>query len=67
VPDRHDTAGRAAGLIGVGLDRDHQLAVTTAHVQNVHPGRVEHRIGPGAPARTRTTPIVIHVGVFFGR
>ncbi len=65
VPDRHDTAGRAAAHVGVGLDGAHQLAVATLHIEYVHAIAVEHRIGPGTPARTRTTPIVVHVGVFF--
>jgi hypothetical protein len=64
VPDRDDTAARAAGRIGVGLDGDHQLAVTATDVEHVHAVAVEHRIGPGAPTSTQTTPIVVHVGVF---
>ncbi len=63
----HDPAPTAAGPVRVGLHRDHQPAPLTAHVQDMHPGRVEHRIRPGTPARARTTPIVIHVGVFLDR
>ncbi len=64
VPDRDHPAGRAAADIGLGLDRQHQPLRFADHVQHVHPGDVEQRIGPGAPAHTRTTPTVIHVGVF---
>jgi len=67
VPGGHHPTARAAGHIGVGLDRDHQLVVPSAHVEHMHPVAVEHRIGPDAPARVQTTPIVIHVGVFSGR
>ena len=61
---RHHAAARTAGRLGLGLDRDHQLAVTMPRVQHVHAVAVEHRIGPGTPAHARTTPTVIHVGVF---
>lgn len=39
VPDREHAATRATGRVGVGLDRDHQLAVAAAHVEHVHARR----------------------------
>jgi hypothetical protein len=56
--------GRAPGNLRVGLDGDHQLAVTSLHFEHMHAVTVEHGIGPGTPARTRTTPIVVQVGAF---
>ncbi len=38
VPNRDDPAHATAGRLGVGLDRDHHLAVTRAHVDHVHTG-----------------------------
>jgi hypothetical protein len=64
---RHHPAAGAAGPIDVGLDRHHQPLLVVDHVEHVHPSGVEHRISPAAPTHTRTTPIVIHVGVFFDR
>jgi hypothetical protein len=65
MPDRQHAARRAARRLGAGLDRNHQLAVTSLHVQHMHTVAVEHGIGPGTPRGTRTTSIVVHVGVFF--
>ena len=40
------------------LDRQHQpLLIIDLHIEDVHVGNVEDCIGPGAPARTRTTHI----------
>jgi hypothetical protein len=63
VSDREHAATRTARRVGDGLDRDHQLVVTVPHVEHLHAIGVEQRIGPGTPARVRTTPTVIHVGV----
>ncbi len=67
MTDRDDATAPAAGHVGAGLDGDNQLAVTVPHVEHVHGLDVEHRISPSAPACTRTTPTVSHVGVFFDR
>jgi hypothetical protein len=67
VPNSQDPALGTAGHLDVGLDRDHQLAVTTAHVEHVHPVGVEHRIGADTPGHARTTTTVRHVGVSLGR
>ena len=45
----------------VNLDRQHQpLLVVDFHFKHMHAGNIEHRIGPGAPAHTRTTHTVGH-------
>jgi hypothetical protein len=43
------------GDVGVGLDRNHQVAMPATHVNHVHPVGVEHRIGARTPARGRCT------------
>jgi hypothetical protein len=44
-----------------GLHRQHQpLSLIELHIQDVHVGNSEYRIGTGAPARTRTTHKVSH-------
>ena len=44
-----------------GLHRKHQpLPVIDCHVEDMHVGNIEDRIGPGAPARTRATHRVRH-------
>ena len=48
--------GLLVSLQLTGLDGQHQpLLVVDLHVEDVHVGDIEDRIGPGAPARTRTT------------
>ena len=60
VADREHPAGRA-GRLQLTLDGEHQAShVVDLHLQDVHVGNVEDRIGPGAPARTRTTRKVVH-------
>ena len=61
VANREHPAGRAGRLQLSRLDSEHQaLLVVDLHLQDVHVGNVEDRIGPGAPARTRTTRKVVH-------
>jgi hypothetical protein len=63
VPYLDNPAGGTAGDVAIGLDRQHQAIGLPSDLQNVHPGNVEQRIRAGAPARVRTTPTVLHVGV----
>ena len=61
VPDREHPARWTAVLELAGLDGQHQpSSVVDLHVENVHAGNIEDRIGPGAPARTGTTHKVGH-------
>jgi hypothetical protein len=61
VPDSHHPARRAARLHLTRLDRQHQTLLSIdLDVEHVHLGDIEDRIGPGAPARTRTTHRVVH-------
>ena len=61
MPDRKHPAAGAAVLHLIGLDRHHQpLLVVDNDIEDMHAGNIEHRIGPGAPARTRTTHTVDH-------
>jgi hypothetical protein len=63
--DREHPAGRAGRLQLTRLDGEHQAShVVDLHLQDVHVGNVEDRIGPGAPARTRITRRVVHRQVF---
>ena len=61
VPDReHPTAGTAV-LKLIRRDGQHQpLMIIDVNFGHVHAGNVEHRIGPGTPAHTRTTHTVGH-------
>ena len=52
VADRQHSTGWAAVLEAVGLNRQHEpLPVINLHVQDVHVGNVEHRVGTRTPAR----------------
>jgi hypothetical protein len=64
MPDCEHPAPGTPGRVGIGLHGDHQLAMTALDVEHMHAVGVEHRIGAGAPRHARTTPTVIHVGVF---
>jgi hypothetical protein len=45
----------------IRLDSQHQpLLVVDLDFKHMHAGNIEHRIGPGAPAHTRTTHTVGH-------
>jgi hypothetical protein len=45
----------------IRLDSQHQpLLVIDLDIKHMHAGNIEHRIGPGTPARTRTTHTVGH-------
>jgi hypothetical protein len=56
VANREHPADRAGRLQLSRLDGEHQaLLVVDLHLQDVHVGNVEDRIGPGTPTRTRTT------------
>ena len=55
VADREHPAGRAGRLQLTRLDREHQaLLIIDLHIEDVHVGNIEDRIGPGTPACTRT-------------
>src|SRR5215217_1978202 len=44
-----------------GLDREHQpRLIIDLHVEDVHVGNIENRIGPGAPTHTRAAHRVRH-------
>ena len=67
MPDPDDAAGRTTAHVDVGLHREHEPARFAVHLEHVHAGNVEQHVDPGAPAHARTTPTVIHVGVFCER
>ncbi len=61
VANRDHTAAGAAVLDLVGLHGEHQpVLLVDRDGEDVHPGNVEHSVGPGAPARARTTHRVVH-------
>ena len=64
MTDRDDPEGRAAGQVLVGLHGQHNPVRLADHLEHVHAGHVEQHVSPSAPAHARTTPTVIHVGVF---
>ena len=73
VPDRLGPAGAAERLDRVSLHgHSHQGRsagsgrwVGPFDVQDVQAGNAEQLIGPGTPRSARTTPTVIHAGVFW--
>src|SRR5215213_10762655 len=61
VANREHTAAGATLLDLVGLHGEHQpVLLVDRDGEDVHPGNVEHSVGPGAPARARTTHRVVH-------
>src|SRR5215213_9818467 len=61
VANREHTAAGATVLDLVGLHGEHQTVPLVDHDgEDVHPWNVEHSVGPGAPARARTTHRVVH-------
>jgi hypothetical protein len=61
MPNSEHPAPRTAVLKLIGLHSQHQqFLVVDLNVDYMHARNVEHRIGPGAPARTQTTPRVGH-------
>ena len=64
MTNREHPTRRAPAHRGVGLAPQQQPILAPLHVEHVHPRNVEHRISPSAPTHARTTPTVIHVGVF---
>jgi hypothetical protein len=61
MTDRKHPAGGTAVLELIGLhSQDQPLLVVDLNIDYMHARNVEHRIGPGAPARTGTTPRVGH-------
>jgi hypothetical protein len=61
VPDREHPAAGTAMLKLIRLHRQHQPPpVVDFHFKHMHAGNIEHRIGPSAPAHTRTTHTVDH-------
>jgi hypothetical protein len=61
VADRHYPTCRACRRQLTRLDGEHQpLLVVHLNAEDVHVGNVQDRIGPGAPARARTTHRVRH-------
>ena len=61
MSDREHPAPRTAVLKPIRLDGQHEpLLIIELNFGHVHAWNVEHRIGPGAPARTRATHTVGH-------
>jgi hypothetical protein len=68
VAGRDHPTRRAAGLDLIRFHCQYQpAAVIFVHIEHMHAGNIENRIGSGAPARTRATHRVGHRRVLRGK